>query len=75
MRPWPAERRPGPLCAGRRARRRITDRKALPLGEAMVIGLLREMSLGLQEDDAFFELARFDGRKIRIFNGRIGSVG
>ena len=45
--------------------------ESLPLGEAVAIGLLQEMSLGFNEDDAFFELTRFDGRKIRIFDGKV----
>jgi hypothetical protein len=44
----------------------------LPFGEA--IGLLQEMSLGFNEDDAFFELTRFDGQKIRIFDGKVVPV-
>jgi hypothetical protein len=45
--------------------------ESLPFGEAIAIGLLQEMSLGFNEDDAFFELTRFDGRKIRIFDGKV----
>jgi hypothetical protein len=45
--------------------------ESLPLGEAIAIGLLQEMSLGFNEDDAFFELTRFDGQKIRIFDGKV----
>ena len=45
--------------------------ESLPLGEAIAIGLLREMSLGFNEDDAFFQLTRLDGRKIRIFDGKV----
>lgn len=41
------------------------------LGEAVAIGLLQEMSLGFNEDDAFFELTRLEGRKIRIFDGKV----
>ncbi|HEX6911273.1 MAG TPA: vanadium-dependent haloperoxidase, partial [Longimicrobium sp.] len=48
--------------------------ESLPLGEAVAIGLLQEMSLGFNEDDAFFELTRFDGQKIRIFDGRVVPV-
>jgi hypothetical protein len=44
--------------------------ESLPFGEAIAIGLLQEMSLGFNEDDAFFELTRFDGQKIRIFDGK-----
>ncbi|HEY0020123.1 MAG TPA: vanadium-dependent haloperoxidase [Longimicrobium sp.] len=48
--------------------------ESLPFGEAIAIGLLQEMSLGFNEDDAFFELTRFDGQKIRIFDGRVVPV-
>ena len=48
--------------------------ESLPLGEAVAIGLLQEMSLGFNEDDAFFELTRFDGRTIRIFDGKVEPV-
>ena len=45
--------------------------ESVPFGEAIAIGLLQEMSLGFNEDDAFFELTRFDGQKIRIFDGKV----
>jgi hypothetical protein len=45
--------------------------ESLPFGESIAIGLLQEMSLGFNEDDAFFELTRFDGQKIRIFDGKV----
>jgi hypothetical protein len=48
--------------------------ESLLLGEAVAIGLLQEMSLGFNEDDAFFELTRFDGVKIRIFDGKVEPV-
>jgi hypothetical protein len=48
--------------------------ECLPFGEAIAIGLLQEMSLGFNEDDAFFELTRFDGQKIRIFDGKVVPV-
>jgi hypothetical protein len=48
--------------------------ESLPFGESIAIGLLQEMSLGFNEDDAFFELTRFDGQKIRIFDGRVVPV-
>jgi hypothetical protein len=48
--------------------------ESLPLGEAVAIGLLQEMSLGFNEDDGFFELTRFDGQKIRIFDGKVVPV-
>ncbi len=48
--------------------------ESLPLGEAIAIGLLQEMTLGLNEDDAFFQLTRFDGTTIRIFDGKVEPV-
>jgi hypothetical protein len=45
--------------------------ESLPFGEAIAIGLLQEMSLGFNEDDAFFELTKFDGQKIRVFDGKV----
>jgi hypothetical protein len=48
--------------------------ESLPLGEAIAIGLLQEMTLGFNEDDAFFELTKFDGQKIRIFDGKVEPV-
>lgn len=59
-------------AAGVHWRTDYTD--SLPLGEAVAIGLLQEMSLGFQEDDAFFELTKLDGRKIRIFDGKVVTV-
>ncbi|MFL5541319.1 MAG: vanadium-dependent haloperoxidase [Longimicrobiaceae bacterium] len=49
--------------------------ESLPLGEAVAIGLLQEMSLGFNEDDAYFQLTKFDGTPIRIFDGRVVAVG
>jgi hypothetical protein len=48
--------------------------ESLPLGEAVAIGLLQEMSLGFNEDDAFFQLTKFDGTTIRIFDGKVVPV-
>jgi hypothetical protein len=48
--------------------------ESLPFGEAIAIGLLQEMSVGFNEDDAFFELTKFNGQKIRIFDGRVEPV-
>ncbi|MBD0320336.1 MAG: phosphoesterase, partial [Gemmatimonadetes bacterium] len=45
--------------------------ESLPFGEAVAIRLLQEMSLGFNEDDAFFQLTRFDGVTIRIFDGKV----
>lgn len=49
--------------------------ESLPFGEAIAIRLLQEMSLGFNDDDAFFELTKLDGRKIRIFDGKVVPVG
>jgi hypothetical protein len=43
----------------------------LAFGEPIAIGLLQEMSLGFNEDDAYFELTKFDGQRIRIFDGKV----
>ncbi|HET7233187.1 MAG TPA: vanadium-dependent haloperoxidase [Longimicrobium sp.] len=48
--------------------------ESLPLGEAVAIALLQEMSLGFNEDDAYFQLTRLDGQKIRIFDGKVVAV-
>jgi hypothetical protein len=48
--------------------------ESLPLGEAIAIRLLQEMTLGFNEDAAFFELTRFDGVRIRIFDGKVEAV-
>ncbi len=48
--------------------------ESLPFGESIAIGLLQEMSLGFNEDYAFFELTRFDGQRIRIFDGLVEPV-
>jgi hypothetical protein len=48
--------------------------ESLPLGEAVAIGLLQEMSLTFNEDDAFFQLTKFDGTTIRIFDGIVQTV-
>ncbi len=48
--------------------------ESLPFGEAIAIRLLQEMSLGFNEDDAFFQLTRFDGQTIRIFDGKVVPV-
>ena len=45
--------------------------ESLLLGEAVAIGLLQEMSLGFNEDDGYFQLTRFDGNTIRIFDGKV----
>jgi hypothetical protein len=59
-------------AAGVHWRSDYTD--SLPFGEAIAIRMLQEMSLGFNEDDAFFELTRFDGQKIRIFDGKVVPV-
>jgi hypothetical protein len=48
--------------------------ESLLLGEAIAIGLLQEQSLGFNEDDAYFQLTRFDGTTIRIFDGQVVAV-
>jgi hypothetical protein len=53
---------------------RTDHTESLILGEAVAIGLLQEMSLGFQEDDAFFELTKLNGRKIRILDGKVVTV-
>jgi len=59
-------------AAGVHWRSDYTD--SLPLGEAVAIRLLQEMTLGFNEDDAFFELTKLDGQKIRIFDGKVVPV-
>jgi hypothetical protein len=48
--------------------------ESLPLGESVAIGLLQEMSLTFNEDDAFFQFTKFDGTKIRIQRGEVMPV-
>jgi hypothetical protein len=48
--------------------------ESLVFGEAIAIGLLQEMSLGFNEDDAFFQLTKLDGQTIRIFDGKVVPV-
>ncbi|HET7233199.1 MAG TPA: vanadium-dependent haloperoxidase [Longimicrobium sp.] len=48
--------------------------ESLLLGEAIAIGLLQEQSLGFNEDDACFQLTKFDGTTIRIFDGKVELV-
>ncbi|HEX8903980.1 MAG TPA: hypothetical protein VF771_04020, partial [Longimicrobiaceae bacterium] len=48
--------------------------ESLPLGEAVAIGLLQEMSPGFNEDDAYFQLTKLDGTTIRIFDGKVVPV-
>jgi hypothetical protein len=48
--------------------------ESLPLGEAVAIRLLQEMTLGFNEDDGFFQLTKFDGQTIRIFDGKVVPV-
>ncbi|HET7233194.1 MAG TPA: hypothetical protein VFJ16_24500 [Longimicrobium sp.] len=45
---------------------------SLLLGEEIAIGLLQEISLTLNEDDAFFQFTKFDGTMIR--RGAVESV-
>jgi hypothetical protein len=48
--------------------------EAVILGEKVAIGLLQEMSLTFNEDDAFFQLTKFDGTTLRIFDGCVEPV-
>ncbi|WP_309889938.1 vanadium-dependent haloperoxidase [Archangium sp.] len=43
--------------------------ESLPLGEEVAIGLLQEMSLTFNEDDAFFQFTRFNGVTVRVYKG------
>jgi hypothetical protein len=54
-------------AAGVHWRSDYTD--SLPLGEAVAIRYLQEVSLGFNEKDAYFQLTTFDGRRIRIHGG------
>jgi hypothetical protein len=48
-----------------------TDASGLEVGEAQAIGILRDYSITYNEDFAGFTLTRFDGRRIRIVDGRV----
>lgn len=48
--------------------------ESLLLGERVAMGLLQELSLTYNEDDAFFQLTRFDGTTVRIAQGRVEPV-
>lgn len=48
--------------------------ESLLLGESVAIGLLQEMSLTFNEDDAFFQLTTFSGATIRIHHGCVEQV-
>ncbi|HEX2224561.1 MAG TPA: vanadium-dependent haloperoxidase [Thermoanaerobaculia bacterium] len=56
-------------AAGVHWRSDYTD--SLPFGEAIAIRMLQEMSLTFNEDDAFFGLTKFDGQRVRIFDGKV----
>jgi len=45
--------------------------QSLHLGERVAIRMLQEMSLTFNEDNAWFDLTRFDGLPIRIYDGRV----
>ncbi|HEX5748351.1 MAG TPA: hypothetical protein VFZ09_19075 [Archangium sp.] len=45
--------------------------ESLLLGERVALGLLQEMSFTFNEGDAFFQLTRFDGTRVRVFDGRV----
>jgi hypothetical protein len=53
---------------------RTDHTESLLLGEKVAIGLLQEMSLTFNEDHAFFQLTKFDGTTIRIFDGQVSPV-
>lgn len=48
--------------------------ESLPLGEAVAIGLLQEMSLTFNEDSAFFQFTKLNGTKVRIQQGNVTPV-
>jgi hypothetical protein len=48
--------------------------ESLLLGEAVTIGLLQEMSLTFNEDDAFFQFTQFNGLPIRIYDGIVETI-
>ncbi|MFL5359075.1 vanadium-dependent haloperoxidase [Archangium sp.] len=48
--------------------------ESLPLGEKVALGLLQELSLTFNEDNAFFQLTKFDGTTVRIFDGCVTPV-
>ncbi|HEX8702098.1 MAG TPA: vanadium-dependent haloperoxidase [Myxococcaceae bacterium] len=48
--------------------------ESLPLGEAVAIALLQEMSLTFNEDDAFFQFTRFNGVPVRIYDGIVETL-
>jgi hypothetical protein len=45
--------------------------ESLRLGEAVAIRMLQEMSLGFNEDSAYFQVTRFDNLPVRIFDGMV----
>lgn len=53
---------------------RTDDVQSLLLGEEVAVRLLQEMSLTFNEDSAFFQLTRLDGRTIRIYDGIVDLV-
>jgi hypothetical protein len=59
-------------AAGVHWRSDYTD--SLPLGEKVAIGLLQEMSLTFNEDDAFFQFTKFDGTTVRIHHGCVEPI-
>ncbi|HYO67503.1 MAG TPA: vanadium-dependent haloperoxidase, partial [Archangium sp.] len=59
-------------AAGVHWRSDYTD--SLPLGEKVAIGLLQELSLTFNEEDAFFQFTRFDGVTVRIHHGIVESL-
>ena len=45
--------------------------ESLRLGEAVAIRMLQEMSIGFNEDSAYFEVTRLDNLPVRIFDGTV----
>jgi hypothetical protein len=48
--------------------------QSLLLGEALAIRLLQELSITFNEDDAYFQLTKFDGTTVRIRDGWVDVV-
>ncbi|HEX8694040.1 MAG TPA: vanadium-dependent haloperoxidase [Longimicrobium sp.] len=53
---------------------RSDHQQSLLLGEAIAIRLLQELSITFNEDDAYFQLTRFDGTTVRIRDGWVDVV-
>ena len=53
---------------------RADHQQSLLLGESIAIKLLQELSITFNEDDAYFQLTRFDGTTVRIRDGWVDVV-